>query len=152
MHSWVLSLILMLTTSGKVSFSTMCILPLYTFSVRNPLLEKKSFSITTIQLSHPSSGHHVVFAKVISHVMYFSMKYNTLPRILNPLRANFLKESINICHSLHWHDTGSWNPSWWTERTYQFYIVSWVLMSWQNKESWHQQPWYAFCWIRLFWS
>ena len=47
---------------------------------------------------------------------------------VNPLHTNFFignKTYIYIlCHSPHWHDTGSWNPFSSKTRTYLFYIVN----------------------------
>ena len=67
---------------------------------------------------------------------------------LNPLRAKFFRENINIYLHFVWYlhiDTTQVVkilPQIRQEPAYSTLSISWLLMSWRRKEPGHQQPWY----------
>ena len=70
------------------------------------------------------------------------------PICLNPLRAKFLRENINIyLHFMSFLHTNKTQVAEIPPRVrqgpaYSTWSISWLLMSWRGKEPGHQQPWY----------
>ena len=75
--------------------------------------------------------------------------------IINPLRAKFLRENINIyLHFMSFLHTDKTQvveiPPWVRQGpAYSTQSISWLLMSWRRKEPGHQQPWYWPSWTEL---